>query len=238
MKILLQDKFNNNIKELQFKLQYQFTDTNLLLAALTHKSFGSNNYERLEFLGDSVLSLVIAHYLYCNYAGLSEGKLSQHRASLVNQDILSKIATDLNLQQYVLLGGAEKKYHEVKKSILADIVEAIIAAIFLDSQNLTVVNNIILKLIIKYLSDDKLHYVEYKDYKSLLQEILQAKKLPLPNYQVLSESGPAHNKTFTISCEIDSLSLSAQATAATKKEASQLVASQIINMLNKNVSNK
>lgn len=218
----------NSIAELENILNYKFENHNLLLTALTHRSLSSDNYERLEFLGDSVLSLIIARYLYCNHKDLSEGELSKQRSNLVNHNTLAAIAKDINLEQYVLLGGAEKKYESINLSILSDVMESIIAAVFLDCNNIEIVNEIILRLFSKYLNDFS---TIQGDYKTVLQELLQARKIPLPNYEVISEDGPPHEKLFTVKCTIPSLKLSAQSIAKTKKEASQLVAAKIIDLI-------
>jgi ribonuclease-3 len=218
----------NFIAELENILNYKFENHNLLLTALTHRSLSSDNYERLEFLGDSVLSLIIARYLYCHHKDLLEGELSKQRSNLVNHNTLAAIAKDINLEKYVLLGGAEKKYDSINTSILSDVMESIIAAVFLDCNDIETVNEIILRLFSKYLNN----FSTIKgDYKTVLQELLQARRIPLPNYEVISEAGPPHNKLFTVKCTIPILELSAESVAKTKKEASQLVAAKIIDLI-------
>ena len=219
--------FLKSLDVLERDIKYQFIDRNLLLAALTHCSFGSNNYERLEFLGDSVLSIIISKYLYSNFENLSEGELSRIRSNLVNQKTLSAIATKIELHKYVLVGRAEK-YGNHNPSILADIMESLIAAIFLDSGSLDHVNEIVLELFSYHFNSSD---IVAEDAKTKLQEIVQAKKLPLPEYEIIAEDGPPHDRLFTIKCNIDLLNLTATATAKTKKEAGQLVAAKIINMI-------
>lgn len=219
--------FLKSLDVLENDIKYQFIDRDLLLAALTHCSFGSNNYERLEFLGDSVLSVIISKYLYSNFDNLSEGELSRIRSNLVNQKTLSTIAIKLELHKYVLVGRAEK-YGNQNPSILADVMESLIAAIFLDSGSIERVNEIVLELFSYYFKSSD---IVAEDAKTKLQEIVQAKKLPLPEYEVIAEDGPPHNRVFTIKCNIDLLNLTATATAKTKKEAGQLVAAKIINMI-------
>ncbi len=219
---------NDSIAELEKILNYKFVNHNLLLTALTHRSLSPDNYERLEFLGDSILSLIIARYLYCNHEDLSEGELSKQRSNLVNHNTLAAIAKDINLDRYVILGRAEKKYENINLSILSDVMESIIAAVFLDCNNIEIVSEIILRLFSKYLNSFS---TIKEDYKTVLQELLQARKIPLPNYEVISEDGPPHDKLFTVKCTIPSLELSAQSVAKTKKEASQLVAAKIIDLI-------
>jgi ribonuclease-3 len=219
---------NDYIIALEETLSYKFVNHNLLLTALTHRSLSPENYERLEFLGDSILSLIISHYLYCNYRDLSEGELSKQRSSLVNHNTLAAIAKDINLDQYVMLGRAEKKYDNINLSILSDVMESIIAAIFLDCNNIEKVSEIVLRLFSKYLNNFS---TMKEDYKTVLQELLQARKIPLPIYEVISEDGPPHDRLFTVQCTVPVLKLSAQSVAKTKKEASQLVAAQIIDLI-------
>jgi ribonuclease-3 len=220
------------LSELEEILQYNFDNKNLLLAALTHRSLSPNNYERLEFLGDSILSLVIARHLYCNCNDLSEGELSKQRSALVNHNTLSAVAQDINLDKYVLLGKAEKN-NNINLSILADVLEAVIAAIFLDCNNIEIIHEIIVRLFAKYLT--RVHIIQ-EDYKTELQEWLQAKKMSLPIYEVIAQNGPPHDTIFTIRCTIKDLSLSAQAQAKKKKEASQLVASKIIDLIHNSLT--
>lgn len=220
--------FINSLSELEKNIKYQFINRNLLLTALTHCSFSSNNYERLEFLGDSILSAIISKYLYHNFKDLSEGELSRIRSNLVNQKTLSMIAVQIHLPKYLLVGRSEKSGRQ-NLSILADIMESLIAAIFLDSGSFDRVNDIVINWFKEQFNDAD---IIAGDAKTQLQELLQAKKLSLPYYEIVTESGPPHDRIFTISCKIDALNLTATATAKTKKEAGQLVAAKIIAMIN------
>ena len=183
------------------RLGYQFNNLELLQLALTHRSVSHKyNYERLEFLGDSLLGMIIAEYLYLNYPQENEGRLTRMRATLVRQEALGKIANDLQLSRCMILSTGELKsggHH--RESILADTVEAIIAAIYLDCSDLNVLRELVLKWYAPYLQ-----YVEpteqLKDPKSRLQEFLQARKKPLPIYEVTQIIGDAPNQHFKVRC--------------------------------------
>lgn len=188
------------------RLGYQFNDPELLQLALTHRSVSHrSNYERLEFLGDSLLGMIIAEYLYQNYPLENEGRLTRMRATLVRQEALGKIAHDLQLGRCLILSTGELKsggHH--RESILADTVEAIIAAIYLDCQDLNCLRKLVLNWYQPYL-----HHVEpteqLKDPKSRLQEFLQARKKPLPVYDVTQIIGDAPNQHFKVRCQVDGL---------------------------------
>ena len=165
------------------RIGYQFKQPELLKLALTHRSVShKSNYERLEFLGDSLLGMIIAHYLYETYPHENEGRLTRMRATLVRQEALGKIANDLKLSPCLILSTGELKsggHH--RESILADTVEAIIGAIYVDCSDLNILQDIVLKWYTPYL-DHIEPTDQLKDPKSRLQEYLQARKKPLPIY--------------------------------------------------------
>lgn len=221
----------NDLLLLQDKLGYKFNNINLLKTALTHKSYGKDNYERLEFVGDGILDYVIALELYNKFINLDEGNLSKLRATLVNQKTLVDIARKINLGKYLYLGdGEEKTNGRQRPSILADSLEAIFAAINFDS-NINEAIKIIMRLYLNKLQN--INNVMVNDYKSELQEYLQAKKILLPVYEIKSVTGPDHEATFYVECVISELNLRFGAFAKTKKEASQLAAKIMIENLKK-----
>ncbi|MCW9012224.1 MAG: ribonuclease III [Gammaproteobacteria bacterium] len=208
-------------------LGYQFSATDLLQDALTHRSASSRNNERLEFLGDSILNFVIAAELYDRYPDASEGDLSRVRASLVNKDGLAIVARDLNLGEWLILGSGELKSGGYRRnSILADTVEAIFGAVYLDAGFDTC------KEMILRLYQNQIHNVPdlslLKDPKTRLQELLQSRKLALPVYEVKEVTGKAHQQNFKIVCQIESLLINTQGQAGSRRKAEQLAAEQAI----------
>lgn len=209
------------------RLGYQFKDSQLLERALTHRSVKVNNYERLEFLGDSLLGMIIAQYLYQHYPQENEGRLTRMRATLVRQETLGKVAKDLQLGGHLILSVGELKsggHH--RESILADVVEAIIAAIYLDSQDFQLLNRLVLTWYQPYLND-LAEPEQLKDPKTRLQEYLQARRQALPIYEVLHIQGDAPNQIFTVQCTVDGLP-QYQATGTSRRFAEQTVASKIL----------
>jgi len=205
------------------RLDYSFKDTDLLEEALTHRSVGSHNNERLEFLGDGILNFVIADALFRLRPDLREGDLSRLRASLVNGETLAKIARDLNLGDCINLGTGELKSGGFRRSsILADTVESIIGAVYCDS-GFDACQSLILKLF-----DDRLKQLpdidSLKDPKTRLQELLQSRRLPVPVYDVLSVSGKAHAQTFVVRCSIEGMDCVTQAEGGSRRKAEQLAA--------------
>jgi ribonuclease III len=188
------------------RIGYQFKQPELLQLALTHRSVSHKyNYERLEFLGDSLLGMIIANYLYHAYPFENEGRLTRMRATLVRQEALGKIANDLKLSQCLILSTGELKsggHH--RESILADTVEAIIGAIYIDCGELKILQDIVLKWYGPYLNNIE-PTDQLKDPKSRLQEYLQARKKPLPVYEVVDIQGDAPNQHFKVECSVDSL---------------------------------
>jgi len=183
------------------KLDYVFNNEDLLVTALTHRSVGKLNNERLEYLGDSILSFVIAEELYTRFVDAREGDLSRLRSWLVNGDRLAEIAQALTLGEYLALGPGELKTGGHRRaSILEDALEAIIGAVYLDS------DFIACRKFILHIYTEKLRDIptvdDLKDPKTRLQEYLQARKAPLPDYAVDDITGEQHNRVFKVSCTV------------------------------------
>jgi ribonuclease-3 len=216
---------------LQKQLNYQFHQAQLCQQALTHRSVSSkSNYERLEFMGDALLGVIIACYLYDRFPSEDEGRLTRLRSTLVRQDSLAAIAKDLKLGEHLILGSGEMKSggHR-RESILADAVEALIGAIYLDSADLNVVRDVVLKWYAPYL--DTLEPKDtLKDPKTRLQELLQGKRLPLPEYTLTAAQGEAHNQTFTVECRVEGGSITV-GHGQSRRYAEQSAASQLLELL-------
>jgi ribonuclease-3 len=218
------------MEKLQKNIDYHFSDATLLKQALTHRSVNKNNNERLEFLGDSILGCVISHELYHRFPLVDEGQLSRLRSSLVRGQTLAKLAKTLNLSETLVLGQGELKSGGFRReSIQADAFEAILGAIFLDSDYLTV-SAVILKLYDELLNDaspdDSL-----KDFKTQLQELLQKKGHSLPIYELIKTKGQDHNAVFYVSCHIKEFNLSVEENAKSIKRAEQACAESILGSL-------
>ena len=208
---------------LKAQVEYQFNNPALLLQALTHRSFAANNNERLEFLGDSVLNFIVAHQLYNRFNKLPEGDLSRLRAALVKESTLSEIAIGLNIGESLKLGEGEIKSAGFKRpSILADALEAIVGAVFLDG-GFAAAETLVLKLYAQRLDSIDPKIID-KDAKSQLQEYLQGKKIELPEYGVVAISGEAHAQTFRIECVIQKLHISAVGEGTSRRIAEQQAA--------------
>ncbi len=221
-----------DLNELEKRLDYRFQDRTLLKTALTHKSSKQPyNNERLEFLGDAVLDLIVGEYLYHKFPHVSEGDLSKLRASLVNEKGFEQLARLLNLGQYIYLSVAEENNNgRQKPSILSNAFEALIGAVYLES-GLKKATEITLKLLESAYPKIDLATV-FKDYKTTLQEITQAHMGVTPQYIVTGSSGPDHKKEFVIMVKIQEREL-AQAKGKSKKEAQQEAAKKAIGVLKK-----
>jgi|TARA_B110000014_G_scaffold262847_1_gene257860 ribonuclease-3 len=209
---------------------YSFKDQSLAENALTHRSFSSNNNERLEFLGDSALDLVISELLFEKYSDESEGNLSRMRASIVNKESLSELAREINLDQYLILGQGEiKSGGGDRSSILSNALEAIIGAIFIEggysSLKTSVLNIFSSKL--ESLNPES----ENKDHKSLLQEKMQKMKKELPRYHLLNTEGEQHDQTFHVECIIEKGKISTKASAKSLRVAEQKAAMKALRLL-------
>ena len=211
-------------------IEYTFNDASLLNTALTHRSSASDNNERLEFLGDSVLGLVISTELYKRFPEIDEGVLSRLRASLVKGETLAELAKEIHLGEYIQLGGGELKSGGFRRaSILADAFEAVIGAIYLDG-GIQAATTFILS---KYQA--RLNNVNpaeaSKDPKTRLQEYLQARSLPLPVYTVISIEGESHQQTFTVKGQVEVIEHEIKGSGKSRRIAEQQVAQKILGLL-------
>jgi ribonuclease-3 len=209
--------------ELNKRLGYVFAQPELLQRALTHRSYAPEHNERLEFLGDSVLGCAIAKHLYNSYPQLSEGELSRLRSNLVREETLAILAQQLDLGSQLRLGEGELKSGGFRRpSILADVLEALFGAVFLDG-GFADAERVILMLYIPYLEKVDVQTMG-KDAKTLLQEYLQGKRIPLPSYSVIATEGEAHAQSFQVECVIPSLKISARGTGTSRRNAEQQAA--------------
>ena len=219
-----------DIDKLCRQLDYRFVDPDLLHQALTHRSAGGLNNERLEYLGDAILGFVVADALYRHFPEASEGQLSRLRASLVKRDTLAKIAREYDLGVFLNLGPGElRSGGHARASILADGVEAIFAAIYLDG-GYPAVRAVILNIFsprIEMLNIDD----HQKDPKTRLQELLQARKLELPSYEVTGVSGDPHQQTFRVLCRVEELQCETEGTGSSRRKAEQDAAARLLSTL-------
>lgn len=219
-----------DLQRLSRRLKYTFNDLSHLKRALTHCSMGSENNERYEFLGDSILNFVIANELFQRFPDYSEGKLSRLRAFLVKGEMLAELAMELELGDYLYLGQGELKSGGFRRaSILADALEAVIAAIFLDG-GIDSSQQFIQKIFFSRLEDAGLHE-NLKDAKTLLQEYLQSEKKPLPEYTVLKTEGDEHDQVFYIVCSVPGLKKNTQGFASNRRKAEQQAARLMLQYL-------
>jgi len=218
------------LKSLQRKIGYQFKDETLLNLALTHRSFSGNNNERLEFLGDAVLSIVIAEALFHQFPQAKEGQLSRLRSLLVKGVTLAEIGKEFQLGDFLNLGGGELKSGGFRReSIISDAFEAIIGAIYLDSDDDTC-RKVVLSWYESRLEALTLQNTE-KDPKTKLQEYLQAIKKDLPNYEVYEVKGEAHDQVFYVTCHIEALNIVTKNKGPSRRIAEQKAAKEALKML-------
>ena len=204
------------VAELQLRLQHQFSSPSLLRQALTHRSFSSDHNERLEFLGDSVLSLAVSDLLYQRLSDLPEGDLSRVRANLVRQETLHQLSVDLGLPDMIRLGEGEMRSGGQKRpSILADALEAVIGAVYLDA-GFTVAQGLVQRLF-KALEINPAMDAIGKDPKTELQEWLQARKMKVPLYRVVGTQGAAHKQIFDVECEVIELNLAERGSGGSRQ---------------------
>jgi len=214
------------------KLGLKFNNPEFFAIALTHRSASSKNNERLEFLGDSILGFVIAQKLYEMFPDACEGALSRLRASLVNEGSLAELATQHKLGDYLLLGSGELKSGGSRRpSILSDALEAIMGALFID-QGINICQQWIEQLFAEKLQSLSLNNWQ-KDPKTQLQELMQAKKMELPEYSLMTMSGLAHEQTFKVKCSIPLIKESCTGTGISRKKAEQAAAELMLELLNK-----
>lgn len=216
--------------KLQKNISYQFNNVELLKQALTHRSVSKKNNERLEFLGDSILGCIISRELYQRFPLIDEGQLSRLRSHLVRGQTLAKLAKTINLSETLVLGQGELKSGGFRReSIQADAFEAILGAIFLDSDYLTV-NGVVLKLYEDLLNDaspeDSL-----KDFKTQLQELLQKKGYSLPQYELIKTKGQDHDAIFYVRCIVSEYDLEVEREAKSIKRAEQACAEFLLERL-------
>jgi ribonuclease-3 len=218
------------LADLQTRLGYAFRDARLLQRAMTHRSFGADHNERLEFLGDSVLNLVVAHMLFDRLATMPEGDLSRVRANLVKQETLHQLALHLELPGRMRLGEGELKSGGTRRaSILADALEAVIGAVYLDG-GFDAAHALVQRLFAKVEIRPDMQAAE-KDPKTQLQEWLQGRKLPLPKYTVIGTNGAAHRQTFEVACEVPDLKKHERGSGASRRAAEQAAAAALLTIL-------
>ncbi|ELJ8875195.1 ribonuclease III [Vibrio parahaemolyticus] len=221
---------NSPIDKLERKLGYQFKDAGLINLALTHRSANSKHNERLEFLGDSILSFVIADDLYHRFPKVNEGDMSRMRATLVRGHTLAELGREFDLGDYLKLGPGELKSGGFRRdSILTDAVEAIIGAIYLDS-DIEKVRSIVLSWYNSRLEAIK-PGVSQKDPKTRLQEFLQGRRKPLPVYTVTNIKGEAHNQEFTVECEVAGVDKPVIGKGTSRRKAEQAAAETALEQL-------
>ena len=225
------EEMNDHLPRFEQTLGYVFADKGLLTTALSHRSLGEDNNERLEYQGDALLGFVIAETLYQQYPGASEGDLTRLRATLVKGETLASIARELQLGNFILLGSGELKSGGWRRtSILANTLEAIIGAIYLDA-GFTTCRDKVLSLfgvILRETTPDTL----VKDPKTRLQEYLQSHQQLLPKYNLVMECGESHARIFTVECAIPGLNISVQAEGRNKRSAEQSAAHLALAKLN------
>jgi len=218
---------NEGLIALQDRLQHKFVNPALLLRAVTHRSFSADHYERLEFLGDSVLNLAVSDLLYARLSALPEGDLSRIRANLVKQDTLHVLALELGLPVVMRLGeGEARSGGSQRPSILADVLEALIGAVYLDA-GYDVAKSLVQRLF-KAVEINPTMQAIGKDPKTELQEWLQGRKMNLPLYRVAGTQGAAHKQTFDVECEIIELQLSERGTGGSRRAGEQAAAAAML----------
>ena len=209
--------------DLRERLGYTFRRPDVLAQALTHRSFGSRHNERLEFVGDAVLNCVVAHALFERFPDIDEGELSRVRASLVNRDTLAEVARRLELSGALHLGeGEQRSGGPDRPSILADALEAVYGAVFIDGGFEAA------RAVIDRTFGDLLRDVDPailgKDPKTRLQEWLQGRRMPVPEYRVVEVSGEAHAQRFVAECSIAPLGIATQGAGSSRRAAEQAAA--------------
>ena len=212
-----------DLSTLILRAGYRFGNTDLLRQALTHRSYSAFNNERLEFLGDSVLNCVIADLLYHSFPALPEGDLTRLRAHLVNRETVSKVAAAIDLGAFLQVGAGERREGVVEHpSLLGNALEAMIGAAFLDG-GFNAARQMVSHLFASLLEQaDPRTFA--KDAKTLLQEFLQSRRIPLPQYSVVSTAGEAHEQTFRVECAIPELNIRTQGEGSSRRGAEQVAA--------------
>ena len=217
----------DGLTALQQRLQHQFSNISLLSRALTHRSFSADHYERLEFLGDSVLGLAISDLLYTRLGSLPEGDLSRVRANLVRQETLHELALKLGLPDVLKLGEGEMRSGGPKRaSILADALEAIIGAVYLDA-GFNTAQALVHRLFEAVEINPHMQAIG-KDAKTELQEWLQGRKMKVPIYTVVGTTGAAHKQSFDVECEVPELRLSERGIGGSRRAGEQAAAAAML----------
>ena len=221
---------NEGLIALQRRLQHEFSNADLLTQAVTHRSFSLEHNERLEFLGDSVLNLAVADLLYERLSALPEGDLSRVRANLVKQDTLHHLAVELGLPDVIRLGEGETRSGGQKRpSILADALEAVIGAVYLDGGFAAA--QALVQRLFKAVEINPTMEAIGKDPKTELQEWLQGRKMNLPLYRVVGTLGAAHKQTFDVECEITELNFSERGIGGSRRSGEQAAAAAMLQTL-------
>ncbi len=218
------------LERLQRRLGYRFSNLELLEQALTHRSAGSRNNERLEFLGDAILGFEAAENLYRRHPQAREGELSRARAQLVKRETLAQVARRIQLGESLILGPGElRSGGQNRDSILADAVEAIIAAVFLDG-GIEAARTLVRRLLAEEIAASA-PTEQLKDPKTRLQELLQARAMKLPSYEVVARRGESHDQRFTVVCRVADLNAETLATAGSRRKAEQEAARLMLGRL-------
>ena len=227
------------MQTLEAKLKYKFNNVELLKNALVHSSYANeirgntHSNERLEFLGDSVLSIIVADHIYHKYSNMPEGELTRMRASLVCEKTLCALSRELGIGEYLLLGrGEDKNGGRERDSILADAFEAVLAAIYLDG-GMAAAKKHILNTVLRDF-DNHSDEDSFKDYKTTLQEIIQRNPEECVSYILLDETGPDHDKQFTVAVKLNS-NIIGTGTGKSKKQAEQMAAHQALKLMGEDV---
>lgn len=227
------------MESLEKKLGYKFKNIKLLKNALTHSSYanevrnGITSNERLEFLGDSVLSIIVSEHIYKNFTDMPEGELTRLRASLVCEKSLCGFSRELDLGSYLLLGkGEDKGGGRERDSILADAFEAVLAAIYLDG-GMEIARKHVMNFVLRELAHTSEAEV-FKDYKTALQEIIQRNPEESVSYELISEKGPDHDKRFTVEVHLNS-NVIGTGTGRSKKQAEQMAARQALDLMGEHI---
>lgn len=207
-------------------MMYSFSNEKLLTLALTHSSAAKENNERLEFLGDSLVNLIVGETLFAQFPQAQEGQLSRMRAALVKGEALAQLAQTLSLSDLMIIGPGEKRG---RSSILAGMMEALIGAVYLDSDFETC-KQCVLRWYGRLLTDITMEQ-QHVDAKTQLQELLQARRLALPIYTVIEKKGAVHKQIFTVECRVDVLNASTQAQGSNRRQAEQTAAALMIERL-------
>ena len=216
-----------SLSALQDRLQHAFSDPALLQRAVTHRSFSSDHNERLEFLGDSVLNLAVSSLLYERLRSLPEGDLSRVRANLVKQETLHQLALKLQVPEVLRLGeGESKSGGKQRPSILADALEALIGAVYLDAGYARA--EALVHRLFEGVAINPQMQAASKDAKTALQEWLQGRKMKLPQYRVVATVGAAHRQTFDVECEIPELRLAERGIGGSRRAGEQAAAAAML----------